>query len=89
MPYLLEEAAVLDGLIAAYFTSPSLSDTIRQSYLTVHRHMQSGQLTNTDYQRIRSAVYFLLPMLQSQPTDYKLMVSVLAKTNALLGAQTM
>ena len=42
MPYLPEEAAVLDGLIGAYFLSPRLPERLRRDYLTVHQHIQVG-----------------------------------------------
>lgn len=86
MPYLSEEVAVLDGLIAAYFTSPHLSESLRQDYIAVHRHIQDNALTRADYQKIRSAVDFLLPLHESSPADYKLLVGVLAKTTSMLAA---
>ncbi len=84
MPYLTEEVAVLDALIAAYFTSPGLSESLRQDYMTVHRHMEDGALTRADYQRIHSAVDLLLPLHRSSPTEYKLLVGVLTKTTSML-----
>ncbi|MBE7002781.1 MAG: hypothetical protein E7425_00665 [Ruminococcaceae bacterium] len=84
MPYLTEEVAVLEGLLGAYFTSPHLSEGIRRDYVTVHRHMEDGELTRADYQRIRSAVDLLLPLHKSSPSEYKLLVGVLTKTTAML-----
>ncbi len=86
MPYLSEEVAVLEGLIGAYFTSPSLSEELRRDYITVHRHMENNELTRTDYQRIRSAVDLLLPLHKSSPSEYKLLVGVLTKTTSMLAA---
>ena len=86
MPYLSEEVALLDGLIGQYFTSPRLSEALREDYLTVHRHIADNALTRQDYQRIRSAVDFLLPLHQSSPSDYKLLVGVLTKTTSMLAA---
>lgn len=83
MPYLSEEVAVLEGLIGAYFTSPHLSESLRQDYFTVHRHIEDGTLTRTDYQRIHSAVDLLLPLHRSSPTEYKLLVGVLTKTASM------
>ena len=84
MPYLSEEIAILDSLIGQYFSSPRLSETLREDYLTVHRHIADNALTRKDYQRIRSAVDFLLPLHVSSPTDYKLLVGVLTKTTSIL-----
>lgn len=86
MPYLSEEVAVLDGLLGAYFTSPSLPEALRRDYYTVHCHIEDGSLTRSDYQKIRSAVDFLLPLHKSSPTDYKLLVGVLTKTTSMLTA---
>ncbi|MBE7009102.1 MAG: hypothetical protein E7422_08215 [Ruminococcaceae bacterium] len=86
MPYLSEEVAVLEGLIGAYFTSPSLPEELRQDYITVHRHIENDELTRADYQRIHSAVDFLLPLHKSSPSDYKLLVGVLTKTTSMLAA---
>lgn len=86
MPYLSEEVALLDGLLGLYFTSPRLSEALREDYLTVHRHIAAGALTRKDYQRIRSAVDFLLPLHKSSPSDYKLLVGVLTKTTSMLTA---
>lgn len=86
MPYLSEEVAVLDGLLGAYFTSPHLSEDIRRDYSTVRRHIENDQLTRADYQRIHSAVDFLLPLHKSSPSEYKLLVGVLTKTTSMLVA---
>ena len=86
MPYLSEEVAVIEGLIGAYFTSPRLPEDLRQEYFTVHRHIEANTLTRTDYQRIRSAVDFLLPLHESSPSEYKLLVGVLTKTTSMLTA---
>ena len=86
MPYLSEEVAVLDGLIRAYFTSPRLSEELRQDYVTVHRHIEDGALTRSDYQNIRRAVDFFLPLHESSPTEYRLLVGVLTKTTSALTA---
>ncbi len=84
MPYLSEEVAVLEGLIGAYFTSPNLSEEMRRDYIAVHRHIEDGALTRTDYQKIRSAVDLLLPLHKSSPSEYKLLVGVLTKTTSML-----
>ncbi len=84
MPYLSEEVAVLEGLIGAYFTSPNLSEEMRREYHAVHRHIEDDALTRADYQKIRSAVDFFLPMHQSSPSEYKLLVGVLTKTTSML-----
>ena len=84
MPYLSEEVVVLEGLIGAYFTSPRLSEGLRRDYITLHRHMEAGELTRADYQKIRSAVDLLLPQHKSSPSEYKLLVGVLTKTTAML-----
>lgn len=84
MPYLSEEVAVLEGLIGAYFTSPNLSEEMRREYHVVHRHIEDDALTRADYQKIRSAVDFFLPMHQSSPSEYKLLVGVLTKTTSML-----
>ncbi len=86
MPYLSEEAAVLEGLLGAYFTSPSLPESLRRDYSAVRQHIESNQLTRADYQRIRSAVDFLLPLHKASPSEYRLLVGVLTKTTALLAA---
>ncbi len=72
--------------MGAYFTSPRLSEELRQGYITVRRHMEDGALTRADYQRIRSAVDFFLPLHESSPTEYRLLVGVLAKTTSALTA---
>ena len=87
MPYLSEEVAVLEGLIGAYFTSPRLPEALREEYITVRRHIENDELTRTDYQKIHSAVDFLLPLHKSSPSDYKLLVGVLTKTTSMLAAQ--
>ena len=84
MPYLPEEAAVIDGLICDYLISPRLESGIRDGYRSVHEHLQSNDLTNADYQRILSAIDFLLPTRRDDPTEYRIMVSALAKTSAVL-----
>ncbi len=84
MPYLSEEAAVLEGLLGAYFTSPSLSEDMRRDYNTVCRHIEADALTRTDYQKIHSAVDLLLPLHRSSPSEYKLLVGVLTKTASML-----
>ena len=86
MPYLSEEVAVLEGLIGAYFTSPRLPERLRQDYITVHRHIEANALTRADYQKIRSAVDFLLPLHESSPSEYRLLVGVLTKTTSMLTA---
>ncbi|MBO4915228.1 MAG: hypothetical protein J5449_08490 [Oscillospiraceae bacterium] len=86
MPYMSEEIAVLEGLIGAYFASPHISEGLRSEYITVYRHIEDGQLTRADYQRIRSAVDLLLPLHRSSPSEYKLLVGVLTKTTSMLCA---
>ncbi len=87
MPYLPEETAMLEGLLGAYFTSPHVSESLRRDYGAVRRHIEDGRLDRADYQRIRSAVYFLLPLHESSPSEYRLLVGVLTKTSSLLAAQ--
>ena len=60
MPYLPEEAAVIDGLICDYLISPRLASDIRDGYRTVHEHLQSNLLTESDYRRILAAIDFYL-----------------------------
>ena len=86
MPYLSEEVAVLEGLIRAYLISPKLPESLRRDYITVHQHMEQDALTQHDYQRIHSAVDFLLPMHKASPSEYKLIVGVLTKTTSMLAA---
>lgn len=86
MPYLPEEAAVLDGLIGSYFASPNLSQEIRERYQTVHKHLISSTLTQTDYKHIQSAIEFLLPTLVSEPSEYRIAVGALATTISQLAS---
>lgn len=86
MPYLPEEVAIIDGMITAYFSAPGVSRDLRESYRSVHLHLQSGHLERSDYRRIRDAIDFLLPSLRSEPNDYRIMVSALVKTRSVLSA---
>ena len=86
MPYQYEEVAVLEGLLGAYFSSPNLPEQLRRDYKTVRRHMEEDTLTRQDYQRIHSAVDFLLPLHKASPSEYKLLVGVLTKTTSVLAA---
>lgn len=84
MPYLPEEAAVIDGLICDYLISPRLGKDISDGYRAVHEHLQSNSLTCADYRRIMAAIDFLLPTREGERTEYRIMVSALAKTSAVL-----
>lgn len=84
MPYLPEEAAVIDGLICDYLISPRLASDIRDGYCAVHEHLQSNLLTESDYRRILAAIDFLLPTRTGDRNEYRIMVNAHAKTSAML-----
>lgn len=56
MQYSTEEAALICGLISAYFTSPTVMESLRKRYAEVYRHISSGELCTEDLQDIQSAL---------------------------------
>ena len=84
MPYLPEEAAIIDGLICNYLITSRSTESIRDSYWAVHEHLLSERLTEVDYRRILAAIDLLLPTRRNEPREYRLMASARAKTSTAL-----
>lgn len=84
MQYSIEESALIGGLIAAYFSRPSVAESLQAAYQQVHRHLTDGHLTQDDLKRIQAALDFLLPVFPSEREAQKVFRAALLKTKAML-----
>lgn len=84
MQYSTEEAALICGLISAYFTSPTVMESLRKRYAEVYRHISSGELCVEDLQDIQSALEFLFPLFPCEREAQKTYRATQLKTKALL-----
>lgn len=87
MNYTDEELAVIDGVIG--FLYPRMPDeTLRNSYWSVHEHLQAGVVEPTDLKRIESALSFADPGMCTtcHKEGYRDMTVLLLKTKAMLRA---
>ena len=51
MFFTMDEVALIDGLIATYFVSESVSEDVRVRYYETHQHLQDNR---TDYVDLRN-----------------------------------
>ncbi len=84
MQYSMEESALIGGLIAAYFSRSSVSESLQAAYRRVHQHLVDGYLTLDDLKRIQIALDFLLPMFPSEREAQRVFRAALLKTKAML-----
>lgn len=86
MGYTDEEIGLIDGLILSYFSPASVSENVREQYFETHRHIIENEVGYTDLVHIKAALSFFASALCNDRQMEKELVSVLAKTNALLKA---
>jgi hypothetical protein len=84
MQYSMEESALIGGLIAEYFSRPSVSESLQAAYRQVHQHLIDGHLTQDDLKRIQAALDFLLPVFPLEREAQKAFRAALLKTKAML-----
>lgn len=84
MFFTLDEIALIDGLIATYFDSDSVSESVRARYYKTHQHLQISQTDYIDLKNIKDALIFLAPHFHGSSKLEKDIWSVIAKTQRLL-----
>lgn len=80
MFFTIDEAALIDGLIASYFVSGSVSENVRARYYKTHQHLQSNRTDREDLQNIREGLSFLAPLFHGSVQLEKEIWSIIAKT---------
>ena len=84
MQYTDNEAALIGGLISTYFFQPAVDVSLKDVYGCVLEHLHQNALTSSDFQQIRKAVNFLMPMCQANRQTQRELMGVSMKTTALL-----
>ena len=84
MFFTTDEVALIDGLIATYFVSDSVSENVRVKYYETHQHLQDNRTDYADLKNIKEALSFLSPLFQGSIQFEKDIWSVIAKTQRLL-----
>ena len=84
MFYTRDEVALIDGLIATYFVSNSVSEGVRTRYYKTHQHLQDSRTDSVDLQNIKDALFFLAPLFHGSIQLEKDIWLVIAKTQSLL-----
>ena len=62
MFFTMDEVALIDGLIATYFVSDSVSEDVRVRYYETHQHLQDNRTDYVDLRNIQEALFFLAPL---------------------------
>ena len=84
MFFTMDEVALIDGLIATYFVSDSVSEDVRVRYYETHQHLQDNRTGYEDLRNIKEALFFLAPLFHGSIQFEKDIWSVIAKTQRLL-----
>ena len=84
MFFTMDEVALIDGLIATYFVSGSVSEDVRVRYYETHQHLQDNRTDYVDLRNIKEALFFLAPLFHGSIQFEKDIWSVIAKTQRLL-----
>lgn len=84
MFFTMDEVALIDGLIATYFVSESVSEDVRVRYYETHQHLQDNRTDYVDLRNIKEALFFLAPLFHGSIQFEKDIWSVIAKTQRLL-----
>ena len=84
MFFTMDEVALIDGLIATYFVSDSVSEDVRVRYYETHQHLQDNRTDYVDLRNIKEALFFLAPLFHGSIQFEKDIWSVIAKTQRLL-----
>ena len=79
------ETAVIDGIISTFYPRMSTPE-LRQTYLGVHRRLQSGEVNTADLRRIESAIALYEPSRTDSWSheEQREVVHLLMKTRAML-----
>lgn len=80
MFFTIDEAALIDGLIASYFVSGSVSEDVRARYYKTHQHLQLNRTDREDLRNIREGLSFLAPLFHGSVQLEKKIWSIIAKT---------
>ena len=80
MFFTIDEAALIDGLIASYFVSGSVSEDVRARYYKTHQHLQLNRTDREDLRNIREGLSFLAPLFHGSVQLEKEIWSIIAKT---------
>lgn len=84
MQYSTEEAALICGLISAYFTGSTISEALRERYAQVYRRLNDGILCAEDLRDIQGVLEFLFPVFPNEREGQKTYRAAQLKTKALL-----
>ena len=84
MLFTMDDVALIDGLIATYFASDSVSEDLRTRYYETHQHLQDNRTDYADLRNIKEALFFLAPLFHGSIQFEKDIWSVIAKTQKLL-----
>ena len=79
MNFTMEETALIEGLIASYCISSSVSDGIRIRYGKTHRHLQANLIDYTDMLNIRDGLSFIAPLFHESVHIEKEIWTIIAK----------
>ena len=82
--YTNEEYGLIDGIITSYLISHSASTDVKVKYSTVREHLCKNILTKADLERIKNALYFALPIFESDRNMSKEIISAIAATNVMI-----
>ena len=87
MRYTDEELAVIDGVIGWLYPRMS-AGSLRESYYTLHQHIQHGAVGIVDLKRIHSALELVLPdyCAGGRMEERHEMTTLMLKTQTLLRA---
>ena len=87
MRYTDEELAVIDGVIGWLYPRMS-AGSLRESYYTLHQHIQSGAVGIVDLKRIRNALELVLPdcCAGERMEERHEMTTLMLKTQTMLRA---
>ena len=88
MLFTMDDVALIDGLIATYFASDSVSEDLRTRYYETHQHLQDNRTDYVDLRNIKEALFFLAPLFHESIQFEKDIWSVIAKTQRLLKASS-
>ena len=85
--YTDEELAVIDGVIGWLYPRMS-TGSLRESYYTLHQHIQSGTVGIVDLKHIRSALELVLPgcCAGGRMEERHEMTTLMLKTRTMLKA---
>ena len=60
MFFTMDEVALIDGLIATYFVSESVSEDVRVRYYETHQHLQDNRTDYVDVRNRQKALFFYI-----------------------------